>query len=115
VTSAQFLIDSESSLSAGFTRMQEAEPAKAIEAKAGPQGEGEVKSILPDGSKITISHGPIPEFNWPAMTMEFTVGPGVSVQGIAPGDRVRFGVAQAPDGTYTATAIERLGGTGKAS
>ncbi|WP_149164713.1 efflux RND transporter periplasmic adaptor subunit [Azospirillum brasilense] len=114
VTSAQFLIDSESSLSAGFARMQQAEGPTANETAAVPAvGEGEITAIAADGSSVTISHGPIPEFSWPAMTMEFGVGPGVSVQGLAPGDRVRFGVVKAVDDTYTAASIERLNGAGR--
>ena len=61
---------------------------------------------------VAGGHGPIPELSWPSMTMEFGVGPGVSLQGLAPGDRVRFGVVKAPDDTYTAATIERLGGAG---
>jgi Cu(I)/Ag(I) efflux system membrane fusion protein len=110
VTSAQFLIDSESSLSAGFARMQDADAPTARVAAAPAVGEGAVTEIAADRSKITISHGPIPELSWPAMTMEFGVGPAASAQGLAPGDWVRFGVVPAPDGTYTAAAIERLGG-----
>ncbi|MFC5314791.1 copper-binding protein, partial [Azospirillum rugosum] len=72
-----------------------------------------ITAIAADGSSVTISHGPIPEFSWPAMTMEFGVGPGVSVQGLAPGDRVRFGVVKAVDDTYTAASIERLNGAGR--
>jgi len=110
VTSAQFLIDSESSLTAGFASMQDAEPPQAAGAPA--MGEGEVTAVAADGSRVTISHGPIPAFSWPSMTMEFGVGPGASVQGLAPGDRVRFGVVKAPDDTYTAATIERLSGAG---
>lgn len=112
VTSAQFLIDSESSLSAGLARMQDAEAPMAKEAAAPAMGEGEITAVAADGSKVTISHGPIPELSWPSMTMEFGVGPGASAQEFAPGARVRFGVVPAPDGTYTAATIERLGGSG---
>ncbi|MDR6775605.1 efflux RND transporter periplasmic adaptor subunit [Azospirillum sp. BE72] len=116
VTSAQFLIDSESSLTAGFASMQDAGMPMAKETAAPPMspamGEGEVTAIAADGRKVTISHGPIPDLSWPAMAMEFGVAPGVSVQGLAPGARVRFGVVKAPDDTYTAATIERLGGAG---
>jgi Cu(I)/Ag(I) efflux system membrane fusion protein len=112
VTSAQFLIDSESSLTAGFASMQNVEPPPAAAAAAPTVGEGEVTAIAADGSTVTISHGPIPAFSWPSMTMEFDVGPGASVQGLSPGDRVRFGVVKAPDDTYTAATIERLGSAG---
>ena len=113
VTSAHFLIDSESSLSAGFASMQEVEQPQAAKATAPAVGEGEVTAVATDGSKITISHGPIADFSWPAMTMEFAAGPGASVQGLATGDHIRFDVIKAPDETYTVVAIERLGGAGR--
>ena len=118
VTSAQFLIDSESSLGAGLARLPDAEPLPADPAPAptlapAPAvGEGEVAAVAGDGRRITLRHGPIPEMSWPAMTMEFGVGPGASVQGLAPGDRVRFRVLPAPDGGFTAAIVERLGAGG---
>jgi len=108
VTSAQFLIDSESSLTAGFERIQGAEsPTPAM-------AEGKVVSLSPDDNKITISHGPIPALAWPAMTMDFTLGSGVSVKDLAPGDLIRFSLVQAVDGSYEAASIERLRPAGAA-
>lgn len=38
---------------------------------------------------ITIAHAPIPEANWPAMTMGLKAAPQVA-QGVAAGDKVAF-------------------------
>ena len=108
VTSAQFLIDSESSLTAGLDRMQ------GPDGPAPVMAEGTVVALPGADRRITISHQPIAELSWPAMTMDFAVAPGLSTDGIAIGDRIRFGLVQAADGTYTAASVERLGGAGGA-
>jgi Cu/Ag efflux protein CusF len=38
-----------------------------------------------------MTHGPLPEVNWPGMTMTFDARPGV-LEGIAVGDDVSFDV-----------------------
>jgi Cu(I)/Ag(I) efflux system protein CusF len=36
-------------------------------------GTGTVNSVDPAQHKVNLSHNPIPEIGWPAMTMEFPV------------------------------------------
>ena len=109
VTSAQFLIDSESSVSAGLAQMQKDGAGTTGAAAAPIPAEGEVKAVKADEGKVTISHGPIPALSWPAMIMDFTLPANGVPAGLAPGDRVRFSVSAAPDGTYAAATIERIG------
>ncbi|MGE3279980.1 MAG: efflux RND transporter periplasmic adaptor subunit [Alphaproteobacteria bacterium] len=108
VTSAQFLIDSESKVSAAFAQMEK-QGADGGAAAAAPGAEGEIKAVKGSEGKVTISHGPIPALGWPAMTMDFTLPPDGVPAGLAPGDRIRFTVLAAPDGSHTATKIERIG------
>ena len=42
-------------------------------ASATAQTDATVNSVDPVHSKVTLSHGPIANFGWPAMTMGFTV------------------------------------------
>jgi Cu/Ag efflux protein CusF len=49
---------------------------------------GVIKAIAP--AKLTISHGPIPSLNWPAMTMDFALPEQSLAQGLQIEDRVRF-------------------------
>lgn len=69
VTSAQFLIDSESSKTSDFKRMnhgQEAVPASVwVEAT--------INSLTADKRMINASHKAISKWDWPEMTMDFTV------------------------------------------
>ncbi|AOV96900.1 copper-binding protein [Edwardsiella hoshinae] len=55
---------------------------------------GEVKAIDLPNKKITISHPPIPELAWPAMTMRFTFSAANQVAGIKVGDQVTFSFVQ---------------------
>ena len=68
-------------------------------------GTGTVNSVDPAQHKLNISHQPIPEIGWPAMTMEFPVAPSVDLTAIKPGVRVNFTIEQRPGGMYEIRAI----------
>jgi len=69
-------------------------------------GVGTVNSVETGTRKINLTHDPMPEIGWPKMTMDFTVADGVDLDAVAPGDTVRFALAEAGDGSYVITAIE---------
>ena len=107
VTSGQFLIDSESSLTASFQRMTEpeggTEPTVADADSSTPVGEGMINSLEP----LNITHGPIPTLGWPEMAMDFNLLEDVSLMGLAEGDTVRFALAKNADGMYAIASIEK--------
>jgi Cu(I)/Ag(I) efflux system membrane fusion protein len=105
VVSGQFLLDSEASLRASTTRMGGSESPTAGASKpidAVHRGEGKVENI--GKGEVTLSHGPIPSLQWPAMTMAFKVQPDVVPKNIRVGDPVAFDVRQ-KDGAYEITKI----------
>jgi membrane fusion protein, copper/silver efflux system len=105
VVSGQFLLDSEASLRASTTRMGGSEVPAVGASKptdAMHHGEGKVENIGKD--ELTLSHGPIPSLQWPAMTMGFKVQPEVVPKNIRVGDAVAFDVRQ-KDGAYEITKI----------
>lgn len=53
------------------------------------RGTGTVTAIDMPARKVTLDHAPIPEANWPAMTMGFEVAPDM-LDNIAVGDKVEF-------------------------
>jgi Cu/Ag efflux protein CusF len=73
-------------------------------------GTGTVNSVDPAQHKINLSHNPIPEIGWPAMTMEFPVAPLIDLKAIKPGTRVNFTIEQQPGGMYEIRAITPAGG-----
>lgn len=52
---------------------------------------GTVTAIDKGAGKITVAHAPIPEVNWPEMTMAFNAKPEV-IDKVAVGDKVAFDV-----------------------
>lgn len=93
VTSAQFLIDSESSLTASFERMQEPMPMQAEEGmKHEKQAwiDGVVENVMLAHRMLTIQHEPVESLGWPAMSMDFSVNKDIDLKGIKAKDKIRF-------------------------
>lgn len=72
-------------------------------------GTGTVNSVDPVQHKVNLSHNPIPEIGWPAMTMDFPVAASVDLKAIKPGSRVNFAIEKGPDGMYEIQAITPAG------
>ena len=73
-------------------------------------GTGTVNSVDPAQHKINLSHQPIPEIGWPAMTMEFPVAASIDLKAIKPGTRVNFTIEKGQGGMYEIRAIAPAGG-----
>ena len=71
---------------------------------------GAVNSVDPAQHKINLSHNPIPEIGWPAMTMEFPVAASIDLTAIKPGTRVNFTIEQGQGGMYEIKAMTPAGG-----
>jgi multidrug efflux pump subunit AcrA (membrane-fusion protein)/Cu/Ag efflux protein CusF len=132
VVAANFLIDSESNLKAAVHSLgsheghgvpalgaaSAATPASAPGAAAaaapgvtgaGHHGEGAVDSIDAKAGTVSLSHGPIPELKWPAMTMEFKVANEHLLHGLAPGAKVKFEFVERQPGEWVVTSITPAG------
>ncbi|WP_105265128.1 efflux RND transporter periplasmic adaptor subunit [Pseudoalteromonas sp. T1lg76] len=99
VTSAQFLIDSESSKSSDFKRMYHDEVPTSV------WMEGEVNSVMAGHRMVNITHGPAKEWDWPEMTMDFTVADSVDIDALKSGQTLHFEVTKTDDGGYELTGI----------
>ncbi len=71
---------------------------------------GTVNAVDAAQRKLNISHDPIPEIGWPAMTMEFPVAPSVDLRSVKPGTRVNFTIEQGQGGMYQIQSIGPAGG-----
>ena len=91
VASAQFLIDSESALSAGLMRMAPTDEAPA-------RGTGELVALNPEARIATIRHAALETLDWPAMTSRFPLRADIPLDRLAPGQQVAFRAARGADG-----------------
>jgi Cu/Ag efflux protein CusF len=66
------------------------QPAEPTATSAPIRGRGVVTAVTPEYNALTIHHEPIPEYDMPAMTMEFGLEQAATLEGIEVGDRVEF-------------------------
>jgi Cu(I)/Ag(I) efflux system membrane fusion protein len=102
VVSGQFLLDSEASLRATATRMQDMPAAVAVREHS---GEGRIVAL--DDSSVTLAHGPIPSIEWGSMTMRFGL-PSEPPPNLAIDGEVRFTFTMSDDGMPRLTSIESV-------
>jgi Cu(I)/Ag(I) efflux system periplasmic protein CusF len=74
-----------------------------------PTVAGEVVKIDEKAGRITLKHGEIKHLDMPAMTMAWRLRSPALLEGLKPGDRVRF-VAEKLDGQFTVTQILKAPG-----
>ncbi|MGQ9686357.1 MAG: copper-binding protein [Thiobacillaceae bacterium] len=75
-------------------------------ATAASPAEGEVRRVDLAQGRLTLRHGPIESLGMPPMTMVFRVQDLGLLDGLKPGDRVRF-EARRRDGVYTVVWLEK--------
>lgn len=122
VASGQFMVDSEARLRSVLGNLSSAQnapaasgaPASAASATSSPAAaagvhaaEGTVEGV--DANEITISHGPVPDLKWPAMTMGFGKPDAKAFQDIKVGDSVRFEFRKGGPMGYELVTVQRLG------
>lgn len=107
VTSAQFLIDSESNLDAALSRLTTDQEAPAIN-ESMVEVAATITDLMPDSGMLTLEHDPIPQWQWPAMTMDFDAADGLALEHFEIGQRVTAVIEDKGDQSYRVTAIEGL-------
>jgi Cu(I)/Ag(I) efflux system membrane fusion protein len=107
ITSGQFLIDSEASLSGMDVRPIDGASSQAKPKAVTHEATGRIEKITPKG--ITLSHGPVPALDWPSMTMSFRLEKPSLARGFKTGDKVRFTFDQSREGP-TVRSINREAG-----
>ena len=100
VTSAQFLLDSESSITSDFKRMEEVE-----EVPSAVWTSATVNSVMPDHKMINLDHGAIDAWGWPKMTMDFTVADDIDINKLKAGMSLHLQITKGESGDYVITTI----------
>ena len=96
--------------SANARSMDAMEKEGAAPAVEEAHGFGTIASLDQAARKVTISHDPIPEIGWDAMTMAFAVDEAIDVASLNEGDKVHFMLKPAGDGPYTVAMACRIEG-----
>jgi Cu(I)/Ag(I) efflux system membrane fusion protein len=108
VTSANFLLDSESNLKAALAGMSDvADKPQAQHMSVGHQARGVLEAVNDDGT-VSISHDPIPALKWPAMTMDFALANPSLAADIKPGSAVSFEIVERGAGEWVITRLQTL-------
>lgn len=95
VTSAHFMLDSESSQSADLSRINGVEPpVKSAWAT------GEITDVMAAQRMLTINHQPVPEWEWPGMVMNFNVAEGLDFKPLKTGQSIEFEMQKSDSGQY---------------
>ncbi|MED5523711.1 MAG: efflux RND transporter periplasmic adaptor subunit [Pseudomonadota bacterium] len=111
VTSAQFLIDSESSKTSDFKRMAKRDQqGESMDVKADADSRSawvaaRIDSLMPDHRMVSLEHEAIPDWQWPAMTMDFTVAEAVNMDALKQGMRLHVQITQDTRGDYLLTQV----------
>jgi membrane fusion protein, copper/silver efflux system len=111
VSSAQFLLDSESSKSSDFKRMShehdQATNAGSQQRVSSATVSGTINSLMIDHGMINISRSAIEKWNRPAAVVDFITAKGVSLKGLEQGMEVEF-TFEVHDGTFVIVKISPL-------
>jgi len=109
VASAQFLIDSESALSAGLMRMAPTDEKPV-------RGTGELVALDPDTRIATIQHSALEALDWPSMTSRFALRRDIALERLQVGQQVAFRAARGADGLLSLIELgsdDGIAATGK--
>jgi Cu(I)/Ag(I) efflux system membrane fusion protein len=105
VSSAQFLLDSESSKSSDFKRMNHNDLQDEEPVPSSVWVSAQVQSLMADHKMLTLTHDDIPEWDWPEMTMDFTASDAVDFSQLGEGLTLHVEVTKTSSGDYQVSNI----------
>lgn len=100
VTSAHFMLDSESSQSADLARISSSQETGVEPPPETQWTKGEITDVMMDHRMLTINHEPVPEWGWPGMVMNFTFADGVEMGDFDVGQAIDFEMQKSASGQY---------------
>ena len=104
VSSAQFLLDSESSKSSDFKRMHsDASDNELLPVSVWVQAD--IQSLMPGHKMLTLSHEAIAEWGWPEMVMDFIAIDSIDFSLLEVGLSLHVEVSKTAEGDYIITNI----------
>jgi len=108
VTSAQFLLDSESSKSSDFSRLEHGDDeAHKVEKTNSAQVNGVINSIDHMERVLNVSREAIKKWNRPATTMDFMASEAINLGELSAGDAIHFRF-HVDGGNFTIDQVQKL-------
>ncbi|MEQ3658266.1 MAG: efflux RND transporter periplasmic adaptor subunit [Glaciecola sp.] len=109
VTSAQFLLDSESSISSDLKRMEktssEAQVSSPDDMNVSSWTQATVNEVLVSERIVNLSHGPLLEFEMMGMTMNFTVADDIDISQFQVDQEVHVEIVKSSTGMYQVKTV----------
>ncbi len=107
VVSAQFLLDSESSKTSDFQRMEsmENEDAMTMDIPASIWTEAQIKGVMSDKKIINVQHPAIDAWGWPQMQMDFEVDDSIDLSTLKVDMTLHIEIQAGENGRYKITAV----------
>jgi len=105
VSSAQFLLDSESSKSSDFKRMNQDDSTGDDTSPSSVWVGAKIQRFMAGHKMLTLSHEPIPEWDWPEMTMDFIATDSVDFSQLSVGLNLHVEVSINTSGDYQISDI----------
>jgi len=105
VTSAQFLLDSESSKTSDFQRMNHRsdEPAPTVVSVRAT-----VNSVMAGYKMINVTHQAIEAWDWPMMTMDFFVVDSIDLARLGEGMELKIEIRERSNGSYEIVGLQKI-------
>lgn len=105
VSSAQFLLDSESSKSSDFKRMNSDVDEADASMPSSVWVQASIESMMAGHKMLTLAHEAIPEWEWPEMTMDFIAADSVDFSLLSEGMSLHVEVTKEDNGDYKISNI----------
>ena len=107
VISAQFLLDSESSISSDFMRMTPStnDNQEVLVDSISAWTSATVNEVMLSERMVNLTHGPLDAFNMMGMTMNFMVNDDIDITQFAPSQEVHVEIIKTPSGMYSIKTV----------
>lgn len=113
VISAQFLLDSESSITSDFMRMiPTVHAAEPEDSELSAWTQATVNDIDLERRRVNLSHGYLDAFEMMGMTMDFTIAHDIDVNEFVVGETVHVEIIRESSGMFQVRTLHRMKGMG---
>lgn len=108
VTSAQFLIDSESNISSDLKRYQPANSESELVMSDSVWTQATVNRVMENHDMVNVTHDAIAQWDWPEMSMNFYVDEAVDLNSFVVGQRLAIEIVKDDEDDYIIISVKML-------